>query len=412
MFRSIGHLLLLAGVVVFLAAPARALVTIETVTVGDEGNAGELSGAGAGGWGPDRVCGTVGYSYAIGTYEVTNGQYIEFLNAVASTSDVYGLYSTDMSGIYGGISRNSDGGGFSYGPKDADSAWLNRPVNFVSFWDACRFANWLHNGQPSGVQGATTTEDGAYTLNGYNGSDGRTISRNGTATWVIPTEDEWYKAAYYKGGGTNAGYWDYATKSDILPAGVPPSGDTGNSANYYDEDFAEGSPYYSTVVGAYAQSAGPYGTFDQNGNVWEWNETIAYETSETARRGMRGGAWSHSALALAAAERYYGDDPSFGYFNIGFRVAAISWRIPGDANLDGDVDLGDLFTVRNYFGLPGEWRNGDFDGDGIVDLDDLFDVRNNFGYGTAAAPEPVTSALMAVGGLSLLRRRRRSCLRR
>ncbi len=38
------------------------------------------------------------------------------------------------------------------------------PVNFVSFWDGLRFANWLHNGQPTGAQGNSTTEDGAYTL--------------------------------------------------------------------------------------------------------------------------------------------------------------------------------------------------------------------------------------------------------
>jgi len=406
MFRPIGNVLLLAGVVVFLAAPARGGVTIETVTVGDEGNVGELSGAGAGGWGPDRTCGAVPYAYQIGKYEVTNRQYIEFLNAVAAVSDAYGLYSTDMAGVYGGIDRVSDAGGYSYGPKGGDNAWLDRPVNFVSFWDACRFANWLHNGQPSGVQGPATTDNGAYTLNGYNGSDGRNISRNGGATWVLPTEDEWYKAAYYKGGGVSAGYWDYATGSDTVPTGVPPSEDSGNSANYHDGDFAVGSPYYSSTAGAYAQSASHYGTFDQGGNVWEWNETVAYETSTTARRGMRGGAWSHSELALAAAERYYGDEPSFGYFNIGFRVAAVSWRIPGDANLDGDVDLGDLFTVRNYFGAPGGWSEGDFDADGIVDLDDLFSVRNNFGYGTAAVPEPLTTALMAFGGLSLLRRRR------
>ena len=88
----------------------------------------------------------------------------------------------------------------------------NRPVNYVSFWDACRFANWLHNGQPTGAQGAGTTETGAYTLDGYNGIDGRTIQRNAGWKWAVTSEDEWYKAAYYKGGSTNAGYWDYPTQ--------------------------------------------------------------------------------------------------------------------------------------------------------------------------------------------------------
>jgi formylglycine-generating enzyme required for sulfatase activity len=39
--------------------------------------------------------------------------------------------------------------------------WADRPVNYVSWGDAARFANWLHNGQPSGAQDLTTTEEGA-----------------------------------------------------------------------------------------------------------------------------------------------------------------------------------------------------------------------------------------------------------
>ena len=60
-----------------------ALVDIQTVPVGNPGNSGEWSGQSYGGWGPDRVCGAVDYSYAIGKYEVTSGQYTAFLNAVA-----------------------------------------------------------------------------------------------------------------------------------------------------------------------------------------------------------------------------------------------------------------------------------------------------------------------------------------
>jgi hypothetical protein len=64
-------------------AGAQASIVIDTVPVGNPGNAGELSGAGAGGFGPDRICGTVAYTYSIGKYEVTAGQYTEFLNKVA-----------------------------------------------------------------------------------------------------------------------------------------------------------------------------------------------------------------------------------------------------------------------------------------------------------------------------------------
>ena len=37
--------------------------------------------------------------------------------------------------------------------------WASRPVNEVGWGDAARFADWLHNGQPTGMQDLTTTED-------------------------------------------------------------------------------------------------------------------------------------------------------------------------------------------------------------------------------------------------------------
>ena len=72
------------------------LASLEIVPVGNLGNTGEWSGQSYGGYGPDRICGAVGYAYNIGKYEVTAGQYTEFLNAVARTSDPYGLYNASM----------------------------------------------------------------------------------------------------------------------------------------------------------------------------------------------------------------------------------------------------------------------------------------------------------------------------
>jgi len=204
------YLLVLCLALLCLGTLAQANITIATVPVGDPGNAGELSGAGVpGGYGPDRICGSVGYNYNIGKYEVTAAQYCDFLNHKAAT-DTYGLYATSMPGIYGcQIQRTGASGSYTY---SVASDWANRPVNYVSFWDACRFANWLHNGQGDG-----DTETGAYTLNGYNDIDGRTILRNANWRWAVTSEDEWYKAAYYKGGGTHAGYWDYPTQSNTVP---------------------------------------------------------------------------------------------------------------------------------------------------------------------------------------------------
>ena len=143
---------------------------LETVPVGDPGNAGEVSGGVYGA--TDRICGSVGYNYRVGKYEVTAKQYTDFLNAKAK-SDPYGLYIISMWDTSAGckILQSGTSGNFSY---SVASDYANRPVNCVSFWDACRFANWLGNGQGNG-----DTENGAYTIpNGYNGIDGRTIQRN------------------------------------------------------------------------------------------------------------------------------------------------------------------------------------------------------------------------------------------
>ena len=111
----------------------------------------------AGGYGPDAIVGAVAYNYRIGTTEVTNSQYAEFLNAKAA-SDPFGLYNTFMSdGLnYGGITKSGPSGSYTYATIAGRG---DMPVNWVTWYDSIRFANWLHNGQGSG-----DTETGAYTL--------------------------------------------------------------------------------------------------------------------------------------------------------------------------------------------------------------------------------------------------------
>jgi len=298
-------------------------VVIDTVPVGDPGNAGELSGAGAGGYGPDRICGSVAYAYNIGTYEVTAGQYTDFLNEVART-DTYGLYNTNMdTAVYSygcNIKRTGSSGSYVY---SVASDWANRPVNLVSYWDSCRFTNWLQNGQPTGLQTAATTERGVYTLDGYNGTDGHDIQRNANWKWAVTSEDEWYKAAYYKGGG--AGYWDYPMQSDIptIPSNDITNPDGGNNANFYQGGDTIGSPYYRTNVGEFENSESAYGTFDQGGNVWEWNEGLVHD----AYRGLRGGSFNRNGDQLLASDRdghmtgTGGGGPTAQTYWVGFRVS-------------------------------------------------------------------------------------------
>jgi formylglycine-generating enzyme len=319
------------------------LTSLEMVTVGNPGNAGELSGPSAGGRGFDGICGSVDYAYKMGKFEVTAGQYCEFLNAVAKT-DTYGLYSPYMNTMYFfygcNIVREQSNGRYSYSVAP-DGA--NRPVNLVSWGDAARFCNWLTNGQPTGDQDLTTTEDGSYYLNGATDPEAMlAVVRKPDAHYVIPTENEWYKAAYYdpeKPGG--AGYWDYATRSDMDPGNLLSATGTTN-ANYWNGDSgAIGAPYYRTEMGAFADSPSAYGTFDQSGNVWELNETLIGSSP-----GLRGGAENTVVTFLRSSSRWsvggvYGQDQELGC--IGFRIA----EVPEPATLLLLV-LGSLAVIRRW----------------------------------------------------------------
>ena len=156
--------------------------------------------------------GSVSYNFLIGKYLITNSEYLEFLNAIAIT-DTYGLWTSSLFLYGGGINRGGTNGSYSYFIEDSN--YENKPVRAISWFDAARYSNWLHNNKPSGDQDSTTTEDGAYTLNGA--ISGNSIVKNIGAKYYIPTEDEWYKAAYYKGGSSDAGYWKYATQSNSDP---------------------------------------------------------------------------------------------------------------------------------------------------------------------------------------------------
>lgn len=306
MKRSMMLVVLTSAVLVACSA-AQAVVTISWATVGDEGNAAN-----------DVGVGSVAYRYAISQYEVTNAQYVDFLNSVAA-SDAKGLYNTNMAGTVnasnplglGGIVRSGSAGSYVYTLKEG---WANKPVNFVSYYDSLRFVNWLENGQPTtGGESNTTTEKGVYNLTGG------AITRSATAHYWLPSENEWVKAAYYKGGSTNAGYWDYATQSNTAPGNPAPAG-TSNSANYFVDDYATGSPKYLTDAGAYTTSKSAYGTYDQNGNVWEIVDT-AYQGVAT-KRVVRGGAFDSFASYLASMGSSSADLTKESA-NMGFRVAGL-----------------------------------------------------------------------------------------
>ena len=279
-----SSLALVAGVLA-AASLAHATIDISTVYVGDPGNANDSTGYGG-----------VSYGYHVGTYEVTTAEYVAFLNAVAAT-DPNGLYNTEMAQIRGGrVTRSGASGSYTYATTNP-----NHPANNLSFWDAARFTNWLTSGD---------TETGVYVLT-TDGIANNTITRNATA-WAnggvaITSENEWYKAAYYQpatAGGDTDNYWLYPTRS--------------NSISTADAQYDEGAAGVPVTVGSYANRPSYYGTFDQGGNVFEWNGTIV-----GANRGVRGGSYSSPEGQIASTSR-----PPFGPNNerhvLGFRVSSLS----------------------------------------------------------------------------------------
>jgi formylglycine-generating enzyme required for sulfatase activity len=342
--------------IALFSPPAAAAITIDTVPIGNAGNAVDVQSNG--------IFGRVTTDYRIATTEVTNAQYVSFLNAVAA-SDPNALYDTNMGFTSrGGIVRTGVSGSYSYsvkpdvsngGPGGTNYTYGDKPVVFVSWFDAARFANWVNNGATP----AASTETGAYTM-----ANGVGVSRNAGATWFLPTENQWYKAAYYD--GTASVYYDYPTKSNTAPDNHIPSNDSGNSANYFAGSFTQDESYPLTTVGAYALSTSPYGTSDQGGNAWEWTETY---TSSTSTRVRRGGAFDSIGSSDLNAANRDSIAPTSEYEDMGFRLATIA-GVLGDYNANNVVDAGDYIVWRKYLGqsvtlpndsTPGTVMQPDFD---------------------------------------------------
>jgi formylglycine-generating enzyme required for sulfatase activity len=270
-----------------------AAMTYELVKVGHPGNRKDKTGFGA-----------VNKTFWIGKYEVTIDEYCAFLNAVAKT-DPYGLYDPAMTNVLNsaGVQRSGSSGNYTYAPMNNAGDSSRRPISFISWFDAARYANWMSNGQPIGTQDSTTTEDGAYRLQGV--TQGATVVRNpinpntGAAPmFFMPTEDQWYKAAYFsqKLNSGRGGYYLYATRSNRAPGNRV--GDEFNMANYIDDysgsyfycvpqaRYIDPSQNYLTDVGAYSGSSSFYGTYDQNGLLYQWNDL---DGTAGPSRGLRGG---------------------------------------------------------------------------------------------------------------------------
>jgi hypothetical protein len=278
---------------------------------------------------PCQEVGGVPYEYGIGKVEVTVEQYVAFLNTVDPFGrNQMGLYSENESGTawprfgqidYSALAR----AGRHYAA--AAPEWNDKPYGFANFLRSARFDNSVANGK---VLSRTSSSSNGFDYVTYTV---RLSRRSGTGMYdmhtrapvrtkesgfVIPSQNEWIKAAYYDptGAGTFS-YWWYPTNpgSPFSEGGVPSpvaldptTGDVVNSstqplANFHAEGQAgaywcpsnqtqeacetvnplhmpakaykklyQGSLNTVGQAGTYS----PWGTLEQGGNAVEWTDTI------------------------------------------------------------------------------------------------------------------------------------------
>ena len=272
------------------------LEEIHWVRVGDPGNqAHQKIGLGA-----------VADPFLIGRYEVTNREYCRFLNE--SQTGRFGLHGVaeGPTSPPAAIVRAGAPGAFRY---TVTPGLEFMPVIGLRWCDAARLANWLHHGgRPD-----SDTEHGAYDLTRGEPTDSEAVPKQPAASVWIPSRDEWFKAAYYKGGGEAAGYWGFPTGSDSPPTaceadeagtGLP---EKRLSANYSEKSrwpkgIRIGQGGCLTAVGSNGPE-GPYGTFDMGGNAVEL-VTVSEDVALGAVLGLCGGdAGSGSFGPLQAARQ-------------------------------------------------------------------------------------------------------------
>jgi sulfatase modifying factor 1 len=139
-------------------------------------------------------------------------------------------------------------------------------------------------------------------------SNGLSITRNAGATIFLPSENEWYKAAFNI-PATNS-YYPFPTSSNSTPTASNPTA-LPNHAN-----FTPGGAGNLTDVGAYSGTTSPYGAFDMGGNAWQWNEAML----SGSNRGLRGGAYYNLSFVLPSSFQLV-SNPAEESSGFGFRVA-------------------------------------------------------------------------------------------
>lgn len=249
--------------------------TIDFVSVGDAGNTKEK----------ETGFGAVSYDFRMGSYEISQAMVKKATNS-----------------------------GLEHVIPSVDNLDA-QPAGKLSWYEAAAFVNWLN--VSTGHQAAydLTWDGSAWTMSLWSSGDawqGDNKYRHKDAYYFLPSEDEWFKAAYYSGSGTN--YWTYPTASDTAP--TPTAGGTASGTAVY------GQSDFSNIDNSGGLSF--YGTRGQGGNAWEWTESasdMSY-TNPAANRTVRGGNYNSPAVDLSNGTRS-ANAVDLEANSIGFRIASI-----------------------------------------------------------------------------------------
>ena len=258
--------------------------TIDFVDIGHAGNAADTTTYGA-----------VPYEYRVGKYEI-------------SQDTITKATASGMANVTAG-------------------SWTgNQPAAYISWYEAAAFVNFLNTDSGKTAAYDLTINNGIWSMALWSSEQawtagGTNLYRNKDAYYFLPSENEWYKAAYYNAAGTN--YFLYPTASSSVPTAVASGTDAGSAV-------------YNNVasVPAIVASAGglsPYGTMGQGGNVWEWSESAfdGTNSSSSESRAIRGGDWQDPELYLRSSSRNLSGIPTSVSNIMGFRVASVpSLSIP------------------------------------------------------------------------------------
>jgi formylglycine-generating enzyme required for sulfatase activity len=209
-----------------------------------------------------------------------------------------------------------------------DNRGTAKPATSVSWNAAARFVNWLntstggfaaYNFTTGGVEDNIVVWTAADTLD----YDATNPYRSKRATYVLPSYNEWYKAAYYN--PTNSTYYDYATGSNTAPT-IVASG-TGAGTAVYSSQF--GMPTLNPADVDQAGGLSPYGVMGLGGNVYEWEESSGdlANSSGSSTRGGRGG-WHISFYNELMSSSRGSLSPDTLFSGQGFRVASLPPSAP------------------------------------------------------------------------------------